>query len=205
MDEHSIFIEYLRSLEMGYIAFYNKTNPILPIKSSGFARVAPIQNMDNPSSFRMEICPGDTIKQCKALYSKDRIKELIRNEEEGWRITTNLHLSSSYRNVIWLKSQHVWQDYLTFWYKENTLGNIRQYTRTEWKNLITKLEKSGNLSGEAFEDFELKVVQKNYSRMNLCASLRVWFDIKWSDLAESPHEVAAYTRKMLENIEKTLE
>ena len=204
MDEQCVFSNFLNSLALGEQQFYKKKYSFLPIMHSSFTRVAPIQNENNSSSFRMELCPGDTVRQCRALYSRDRTKDIIVIEQEGWKVATNLHLSSSYKNIIWFNSQPKWQSYFSYWYKEYNTGNIRQYKRTEWATLIAKLEQSGNISNIEKKEFDQEITPKSYSRVNLCASLRIWFDIGWNDFYDNPSEIIVHTKRMIKNVEKAL-
>jgi hypothetical protein len=200
-DEFSAFLE---NLNLGKIHFYKRCHPYILSNCDAYRLITPISNGDGAETFRIELCPGDTIKQSRSLYAIDRKDELCRMEALGWKIVTNFHFAFMSQNLLWTGYQGNWIDYIQHWHDEYLEGNIRQYKRLEWDQLLEKLSRSRNMIADDIIKFVDRISKKAYPSINLCPSIRMTHNIMWKDLENDELTVYRSTRKLLEETAKAL-
>jgi hypothetical protein len=126
----------------------------------------------------VEIDPGDTTNQARALYdsvSRDAVAAL---GTAGWTVEPNLHVMYVTRNLLWTTCKLTFEEYWAFWSTHKDW--IRQWRREEFEALFEALVGAQlAVTGDRAE-FDRHVVNTERTTINLCPGLtmRWWLPIE---------------------------
>jgi hypothetical protein len=117
----------------------------------------------------IEIDPGDTTRQGKALYRECALAEVAALAEHGWTVVPNFHLAHITLNLMWTTGTLSLADYWTFWLAHRDW--MRKWRREDFESAWTAFEVHGLVTAADRPKFDAKVVSTNRSSFNLCPGL----------------------------------
>lgn len=148
---------------------------------------------------------ADIIRQAIPFYHNVKdFKQLFKLKEEGWEIKGNFHLSFMNTGLLWFSTpSESLEEYIKFW-KENP-NMIRQFPKSEIEPLLKELsEMKVILFDEQKQmDYQKRIDDKGYSKINVCPALVVKYKISAKDAIDLDNKgelVWKIKKKMLEGL-----
>ncbi len=117
----------------------------------------------------VELDPGDTMVQARLLYSRADIEGILGLADQGWEVTSNLHLSFMSSNLLWTAKVKDFRHYIKCW-KEN-VGDIVQVKSRDFNAYFDRLIESGFASEEDRSKFEHHFVNTTRKTINVCPGI----------------------------------
>jgi hypothetical protein len=85
--------------------------------------------------------PADTLEQARSFYARPgTIEQVLKLEDEGWRITPNFHFGFMATGYCWTATSMPVAQYMRYWLERIVdAGQIeRRYWDQYWHNLVSK-------------------------------------------------------------------
>jgi hypothetical protein len=124
----------------------------------------------------LELCLyyGDSQSQSRAFYRQNIKLDVVNTNE--WEIRPNFHFSSTFRNLIWFRSDLKNEDYISFW--KRNLNLLHQHPIKEVPKLVEYLSKEKVITINKNE-LQAEIYNKDYTRLNICAGFAVTYKISF--------------------------
>lgn len=151
----------------------------------------------------LELYPGDTLTQAKALYGRGgAVDRLLALSDEGWNLSPNLHFSFMATGVLWLGPTD-WdiEEYLRYWQHHiDDLGQIpKDQMEAFWKRIVA----DGLADPERRCDFESRFVRSRRDHVNPCPGLLATYEWRL-DIAERLDDEGRLEQEVLDHVNQVL-
>ena len=105
------------------------------------------------STVCLQLHPGDTLTQSRALYSDpSALDELLALRSDDWRVEPNFHWGFMATGYAWVKTPLSVEKYRDYWVNE--IGATRELSRSEWEIYWAKLESAQVVEAAGKEEFD---------------------------------------------------
>lgn|GEM_PF-6463731 len=129
----------------------------------------------------IEIDPGDTIAQGKALYRDCVLSEVAGLTDHGWSVVPNFHLAHMNLNLMWTTGTLSLADYWSLWLAHPDY--MRQWRREEFELAWAVFERDGLVAAGDRPKFDAKVTSTKRSSFNLCPGLTLRWRVRLDEAA----------------------
>lgn len=126
---------------------------------------------DGPWPIQLEVHPGDTMNQARALFSSIDISFLAQLMESGWSVEPNFHIAFMSSNLEWCESKVSLNDYVKHWTREVAANHLRQVSRTDWPAYFAALEAKGIIMPQEARRINDYLGSTAMSTINICPGI----------------------------------
>jgi len=161
----------------------------------------PNNGSDGPWPIQLDMCPGDTMNQARALFSSINVHSLAGLENNGWSVIPNFHISFRSSNLYWCKSAISLVDYVGYWAREVAAKGLKQVARTDWPAYFAGLQAKGMITLQDAQQIDNRLSSTAMSTINICPGIS--FQYSWSRddairLEEADTFISAFVDKVQE-------
>jgi hypothetical protein len=158
---------------------------------------------DSPWPIQLDIHPGDTMNQARALFSSIDVQSLTKLESNGWSVLPNFHISFRSSNLYWCQSKISLGDYVDHWVREVAANELKQVARTDWPNYFTGLQAKGVITSQDAQQIDKLLSPTAMSTINICPGIS--FRYSWNhDDAIRLEETGTFTRTFANKVQEVL-
>lgn len=147
----------------------------------------------------IEIDPGDTTNQARALYDGVSRDEIAALAKVGWTVEPNFHFMHVTKNLFWTKCQLSFEEYWAFWSTHKDW--IRQWRRDQFEDLFQDLVRAGLAAADDRAGFDRHVLNTGRTTINVCPglTLRWWLPIEEAATLDQRGVLEGAVRRAIES------
>lgn len=143
---------------------------------SGTAMVAMACLWFDDDKVCLQLWPGDTLTQARALYNHHlAVNALLALQSDGWVVDPNFHWGFMATGYAWAKTPLSIEKYCQYWINE--IGATNELSRSEWEGYWVKLKHARIVEANAKEEFDKHFTNTHRQRAHPRPGLSCWY--KW--------------------------
>ncbi len=119
----------------------------------------------------LDVCPGDTTTQGRAMLEKVSLTDVLALGEQGWQLEANFHYMHMQKILWWSNVPWDIADYWKLW--QDHPEWLRQWRRHEFEEAWTVMVESGLATNEDRQAFESTVLDTRRGKINFCPGLTI--------------------------------
>lgn len=120
--------------------------PGIPLSQADRVKHLYLHMADDGQTVVLELYPGDTLGQARALYRDTAaLDRLLSLREKGWSLEPNFHFGHMQRGFAWTPSDLDVEAYVRFWQRE--IDTCRQIPREGWAGYLAWLREQRVVPG----------------------------------------------------------
>lgn len=159
---------------------------------------------DSPWPLSLDLHPGDTMNQARALYQTLNIHRLLATQTSGWNITPNFHIAFSSSNLHWATTDISLQQYVEYWISIIKSNSLSQVPRDNWPQYFKSLSASGIIAPHDIEQIHELLSPTAMSTINVCPGLS--FHYSWNrDQATTLEDEGRFCPVFVSKVEEVLD
>ena len=159
------------------------TGASLLLEGARTVKLAGLDSGDADTTVSLNMFPGDTLEQAKALYADaDRVDRLISLRDRGWIIAPNFHFGHMAKGFVWTTGDIGVEEYVRYWLEQ--IGTAGQVRRKDWRKYFDGLIKLHIASETDRENFDRSFRQTKRTSATPRPGLRVEFSWPFESAAE---------------------
>jgi len=120
----------------------------------------------------LELCPGDTMSQSRALYATFDVDRLVLLQASGWMVTPNFHLAYRSSNLVWAETRLTVEGYARYWQEAVRQSKLRQIPRSEWDTWFQAWLADGVMGPDDLDKIQARILPTRMPSLNVCPGLR---------------------------------
>jgi hypothetical protein len=123
----------------------------------------------------LDVHPGDTMTQARALYASVDVSKVASLLAKGWSVRPNFHVAYRSSNLRWAETGLDVADYIRYWMQRVVQHELRQVPRDEWDQFFETLEQDGvvtSVDASAIRDY---LRHTRIPTLNVCPGLSFRF------------------------------
>jgi len=146
-------------------------------KVKGFNRICLLEYENAPqNTFSLAVFSGDTCAQARELFQHFSYEKAVALEQKGWTVEKHFHLAWQRKIIFRAKGDKALSidEYIDYWRRELSQGNIRQYKKEEFSLLKKRLRDAKIMNDNDIEYFDEFFRTHNYQSAITCPGIVNW-------------------------------
>ena len=128
----------------------------------------------NEWSIKLEMYPGDTMRQARNLYNNIHKDKLTSLEKNGWTINPNMHFSFQASNLVWTNVKIDIYKYVDYWI--NNKDSLNQVQRNDFQSFFSKMKNEGMISDNDWEGINNNIINTKMQTINVCPGIGLIYE-----------------------------
>jgi hypothetical protein len=159
-NDDPIYKKLLENMGFDYpIGVHHPGGFYIEFPGKGFNRICLLEYENDPQKkISLVVFAGDTCNQAKELFRHFSYTKVLDLEKQGWTIQNHFHFAWQRKIILRTKGDKELShsEYIEYWRRELSKGNIRQYKKEEFGLLKARLREAKVMNEDditAFDEF----------------------------------------------------
>jgi len=127
----------------------------------------------NAWPIHLDMHPGDTMGQARALYRTIDPAALLGLVENGWSVAPNFHIAFMSSNLYWGQTDLPLEEYVEYWKNQVATEGLAQVPREQWEGYFGTLLSQRIISGRDVDGINELVTPTAMSTLNICPGISI--------------------------------